>query len=276
MSEYKLIATDLDGTLLNNRGELSEENIKAIENLKNDGLLIALSTGRTLSEIPERLKCNPNIDFLIGSNGAAIWNLKAKEKIADLSIPKALTNRIFDILREYRVNITYRYNGESFVDKFDISAEKNSFYNICEPHRKAVNNYANSIENFNEFSYSLENIETFALFFHMYEEMIDCEKKFLEIGDLSVVRAWDYNLEVFSKNSGKGNALKQLSDLLNISIEQVIAVGDSNNDTTMIEAAGLGLCVSNGNDSLKQRADKIICSNEEHIMKYILNNVVEV
>ncbi len=127
MKNYKLIATDLDGTLLDSRGNVSRENLTAIENLAKIDVNVVLSTGRTLSEIPKQLKNNINIPFLIGSNGAGVWDLKTREKIVSLAINKDLSNEIFNILREYKTNITFRYKGESYVDATDWGEEKLSY-----------------------------------------------------------------------------------------------------------------------------------------------------
>lgn len=72
--------------------------------------------------------------------------------------------------------------------------------------------------------------------------------------------------------AGKGNALRSLADMLGVSHDETIGVGDSDNDTSLIEAAGLGLVPSNGCGSLKKIADEIICSNDEHIACYILDH----
>ncbi len=269
MFNYRLIATDLDGTLLRDDGSISKENLDAIEKLSREGVNIVLSTGRTLCEIPSALRNNPNIKYLIGSNGAAVWDFETKDKIISLEIPKSVFCELFEVLRDYRVNITYRCNGQSYVDKRAWKPEDMKFYNICLPHEKAIKTYAVFLEDFAAAYQDLENIETFALFFHSAEEMAECEKRLLKNKELSVVRAWDSNLEVFHNTSGKGNALKKLAEYLNIKIEKTVAVGDSNNDLSMIKAAGLGLCVSNGAPNLKALSHRVICSNQEHIMKYI-------
>lgn len=274
MSNYKIIASDLDGTLLNSYGGLSKENQVAIKKISEKGVNIVLSTGRTLCEIPEPLKNNPNISYLIGSNGAGVWDIKTGKKLVSLAMKNNVSTQVFKILKDYDCNITYRYNGQSYADKTDWDEEKMDYYNICLPHNLAIRNYAIFLNNFFEISEKLDKIETFAVFFHSKTEMEECRTRLLNTSELLVVRAWDCNLEIFDKNSGKGNALRHLAENLNINIKDTIAVGDSNNDKTMVETAGLGLCVSNGIDTLKEKSDEIICSNDEHIMEYILNHYI--
>ena len=92
----------------------------------------------------------------------------------------------------------------------------------------------------------------------------------LENERLRVVGADEYNLEICSASAGKGNALASLAKELGVKIESTIAMGDSDNDCSIVEAAGLGLAVSNANDALKSVADEIICSNEEHSLEFVL------
>ena len=79
-------------------------------------------------------------------------------------------------------------------------------------------------------------------------------------------------LEVYSSDAGKGKTLVALANMLGVDIADVIAIGDSNNDSTMIENVGLGLAVANACDALKELADQTICDNSEHIAKYLLEN----
>ena len=81
-------------------------------------------------------------------------------------------------------------------------------------------------------------------------------------------------LEVYSYDAGKGKTLAAFADKLGVDVADVIAVGDSDNDSTMIEKAGLGLAVANACDALKEIADQTICDNSEHIAKYVLENFI--
>jgi hydroxymethylpyrimidine pyrophosphatase-like HAD family hydrolase len=79
---------------------------------------------------------------------------------------------------------------------------------------------------------------------------------------------------VYSSDAGKGKTLAAFADKLGVDISDVIAVGDSNNDATLIEKAGLGLAVANACDALKEIADQTICDNSEHIAKYVLEHFI--
>ena len=112
--------------------------------------------------------------------------------------------------------------------------------------------------------------------FDMDGLMFDSEKLVFENWKTMLTElGFEYNLEIMSTKAGKGNALSALADMLKIQRSKTISIGDSGNDITSIESAGLGLAVSNATDSLKAVADDIICSNEEHIVAYVLENFVK-
>ena len=92
------------------------------------------------------------------------------------------------------------------------------------------------------------------------------------MGVLSSAGTNAYNLEIFNSDAGKGHTLVALAQRLGIPVEQTIAMGDSENDLSMIKAAGLGLATANAFDFVKEKADAVICSNDEHVAKYVLEH----
>ena len=129
-------------------------------------------------------------------------------------------------------------------------------------------------KNFNEFAYT-KDIEMFCAFFKNHNDLLECKEFFGVHPELLVAQSHKYNLEIFSKKAGKGNAVLKLAEILGIDRRETISVGDSTNDMTMITAAGLGLAMENAVDELKNAADTVICSNEQHSAKYILENYIK-
>ena len=271
MKSYKIVASDLDGTLLDNRAEISHENLEAIKELLKRDVFFVPSTGRTFSEIPEALRNNPDIRYVIYSNGAVVFDKQTGKRILNC-IPKRICREILDVLNTYETHITFRYDGQCFVDATLQSEEDFEYYNIIEAHRVVVRNYAVYMDDFKKISYSRDNVEVFSVFFHNLDDKIACKNYFTQMGSLRVVEASEYNLEIININAGKGNALHSLADMLGVSYSDTISIGDSDNDSSIIQAAGLGLAVSNACSSLKELANEIICSNEEHVIRYVLSH----
>ena len=116
MQEFKLIAVDLDGTLLNSQSKISEKNLLAIEKLKSRGIYFVPCTGRTLSEIPFVLRDNQNIPYIIHSNGSVVLNTKTNERMLN-TLSKQTAKKIFEIISNYKAHVTIRHNGNCFVKK---------------------------------------------------------------------------------------------------------------------------------------------------------------
>ena len=122
-----------------------------------------------------------------------------------------------------------------------------------------------------DFKQRFENggIECLAVFFTSKEDRDACLALVEAHPDLYAVKAWEYNLEIFSKKAGKGNALRCLAQKLGMELQDIISIGDSDNDRQMTSVAGLGLATANSCESLKNIADAVICSNDEHVMQYV-------
>lgn len=270
MKKYKIVASDLDGTLLNNESKISRENLCAINELLARDVQFVPSSGRTLSEMPAEIVANSAIRYIIYSNGAVVFDRQTGKRSLTC-IPNSMVQKILDMLNTYETHITIRHNGESVVDSAFQSDYHYDYYNVCESHCAAVREFANFVDNFEKYSYSVDNAEVISAFFHSYDDKMICKNYFEKNCNMRVVEASEYNLEIMNINAGKGNALHCLADMIGIDYADTISIGDSDNDESITKAAGLGLAVSNACDSLKEIADEIICSNEEHAVAYVLS-----
>lgn len=273
MSNYKIVCSDLDGTLLDNSGKISRENLLAIEELANRGVVFAPSTGRTFSELPAKIKENPAIRYYIYSNGAVVYDRQTGHSYRTCMAHQRVQD-ILQIVGEYKAHITVRQDGNCYVDAACSDETDFEYYNVCQAHRDVVNAYSVYREDFKAFCAEADEVEVISVFFREYGELTACRDRLLALGGLRIVGVSEYNLEIMNDAAGKGNALRTLADLLRVPIADTISIGDSDNDNSIIAAAGLGLAVSNACPELKQNADVIICSNEEHAVAYVLNHYI--
>lgn len=268
---YKLIASDLDGTLFNSHGEVSVENRLAITETNRRGAAFAIATGRTLSEIPDTLLESPDIRYIIYANGASVFDKKKSEKIIDFSITGEDIPHLLETLFDYDAHLTVRSNGVGFVEEKKQTPEAFAYYNVHPNHAQVTIDYSLKKQGLYDFAKKLERIEVTSAYFHDASEREECAKR-LEGFGLRVARVAPVGLEIFGKEAGKGAALAALAEYIGCDISECIGVGDSENDTTLILEAGLGLATENASSPLKKIADEIICSNDGHIAKYILDN----
>ena len=273
MPKYKIIATDLDGTLFNSRADLSEENIAAIRALIEKGVQVVPSSGRTLHEMPPVIRDNPLFRYIIHSDGASIYD-RMEDTFHGVYMDNALTNEVLDMLHEYEVHFTVRVFGKSYRDTRDTDAVLNHFrYTL--PYQRFLRYFIEPRYDFDTFIRHLEAVEMICINFHSTEEQAAFARRVNEHPLLACTSSDVANIEVYHKEAGKGNGLWRLADLLGVDRTETIAVGDSHNDLSNIQAAGLGLAMGNAWEEVKAAADAVICHNDEHAMQYILEHYID-
>lgn len=271
MLKYRIIASDLDGTLLNNAGVISPGNLAAIRELTAMGVHFVPASGRGFSEMPEQIRSCPDIRYVIHSNGAAILDRQTGERIL-CCLPRKLSVEVLDIVNEYDVHITLRQGGECYMDAYEQGEEKYKCYHVGKAHARITRDYGIHRKDFHEFSRTLDNVELYAVHFRDHAERIACRDRLRATGKLLVAEANLYSLEISAVGASKGSALLRLADKLGFDHAATIGMGDSDNDTAMIKAAGLGLAMDNACESLKKIADEVICANEEDAVAYVLSH----
>ncbi len=275
MKDCKLIASDLDGTLLRHDMTLSAENAKAIEEFNKLGIIFMASSGRTLHEIPECIRENPNIRYLTYSNGAAVYDKEKGCNILSHEISKENVAKTLDILSAYDVLCVAHLNGKAYHAKDKTSDEILKYYQMNDYYRDIIlsGEEADDIE---KTVRDAEKVESFAMFFHSDKDIDEVSRRLAdEVEAITVTSSTAHQLEICSADAGKGAMLSELSDMLGISGEKIIAIGDNLNDTSMFPYAALALCVSNGSCEARELADEIVCSNEEHVADYVLKRHIE-
>ena len=272
--KYKIVASDLDGTLLNKEQIVSDENHYAISQMSRLGVEFVPTTGRAMNEIDPSLISSPDIRYIITSNGAVVYDKNIGKPILTRYIPRDAVSLVLETIRPYNVFIVAKEGGKSYVDKNKYNPEFMNTCGIDEYFGFIISQHAEAVEDLESFLLSSNEVEMIVLFFEFDEETRRCKQIFEDSGKLCAAHANIGYLEVYSSDAGKGKTLAAFADKLGVDIRDVIAVGDSNNDSSMIEVAGLGLAVANACDSLKELADQTICDNSENIAKYLLKNLI--
>lgn len=249
LKNIKLIATDLDGTLLNNESEISKYNKEIFEYLMNNGIEIILSTGRPfegmiryknyLNNKNESIVLNGSL--IVDDSGKFVYNEPLEEKTAF---------KIMDIYKKYDVYL-HVYCGNKYI------ASEEDFY-----FRRYVQK-----EDLKEIFIGLHNIEKFEfskmLFIGDREVLEKLQDEIRETVKVHTSFSHTNFLEILRDGINKGSALKWLCDKKGIKRENVIAFGDNYNDIEMIEFAGVGVVMENGEEELKKSADYIALNNND-------------
>lgn len=273
---YKLIALDIDGTLLNSQKEITSKVYESIQDAKNQGFKVVLSTGRPLPGVTpllEQLNLTDDGDYVICFNGAVVQEVKSKKIITDID----MTVNDFEII----------YNQVCKPNNSNIHI--NTPTNLITPH-EIPNKYTVYESQLNQISVEYKSEDSIDSSIKFCKIMIvDEPEKLEEIINIiptelyekyTIVRSAPFFLEFLNKNANKGSALKALCDYIDLPIEKTIAVGDEENDQHMIKLAGLGVAMGNARQSIKDIADYITDTNNNHgvaktIDKFLLNKVTQ-
>lgn len=265
-----IIASDLDGTLLDSSTNVSKENLDSIKALSENGINTIVLTGRTFHEIPKELRECGCIDYFIYSNGAGI-NHKDNGIIDYNPISDDLAIKVFNILSEYESFIEVYSNFVPYAERAKYNDDSFEYYNIDKSFIPEMHKSRVPAESLISLVQSSEyKIEMFDVFFRHIEQRDECQNRLKkEFDSLEFVSSMANNLEIMKKGINKGTGLMTLCRIAGLDIENILAIGDSKNDISAFNVAGMKYAVSNACYELKNIADKIICSNDENVMCYM-------
>lgn len=258
----KLVASDLDGTLLNSQKQLTTPLFKAICEIQNSGILFVPTTGRVLSAVPDGVKAIPSLKYIITSNGAAINNLHTGEEIATCPIPTDTLMHTIKMTADLPIMVEIFSRGKAYTEKKFM--DNLNRYGVVGPHVNYILSTRTPIRNTLEFvEQRPTEIENINLIFADATLRLNFKQELEEQNFASVTSSSPINLEITSKFATKGNALNTLCNQLNILPEQVVAFGDSSNDYDMLMFAGLSVAMENGEEHIKKIAHHITHSCDE-------------
>lgn len=271
----RYIASDLDGTLISSDNEVSEENLDAIDRMHNAGVRFIVLTGRTLYEVPLELRHNDSIDYIIYSNGVGIWDRK-RGLLKNNFIDDEKAKKVFEILSEYETFTEIYSGGRPYVDASKFDLEHLLYYKIDKGFIPEMNKSRVKIPSLRKIiDDSNDKVEMFDVFFRYEKERQECLKRLKnDFDDLFVTSSMSNNLEIVRAGNSKGNTLIEFCNKMGIDIKSVTVLGDSRNDISAFETDAKGYAVANACDELKNLADKVICSNDENVMRFMERETV--
>lgn len=251
------IITDLDGTLLDDNKNISKENLNAIEYFTENGGQFSVATGRVVEATEEYLsKIKVTLPIIV-YNGSVIYDCNNKKIISEKFIEnnnKAIVNKIKN---DYvNIGIEVYANGKLYVIKNTGHSER--------PATKMLDIIYNSNEDV--FSMNWHKV----LFVGEAENVNYLERTFEEKYGVKGTRSGRTSYELLPTNESKGQALKEIISMYNLETEKIIAIGDNMNDLELLQVAHVSFCPENSSEELKQYTDFIAPSNENHVIKYIV------
>ena len=269
MEEYRLIALDIDGTLLNSALELSPGNRAAIRRAAERGKHVALSTGRCLSEIRGVVQDIPEIRYMVCENGSCVYDRKYDHSLQVIPVPPEEIRYILDIMRHERAAIQIFHENQSYFDQANADfAERCHVGGYRETFRRTAVFDDKLFDNYGERPFRIEKINLY------FENMEDRARVHELIKPRPVKTALSFGcmLEVVAERADKGWGLRELCRHLNVPVEAAIAVGDSMNDVEILRAAGFSAAMGNACPEAKEAAHIVAPDCDHDGVAWVIEN----
>ncbi len=264
---FKLIAIDVDGTLINSNHELSEQNINAINKAVEMGIYVVVATGRCPTGVYKflnRINFKDKESYIISHNGSIIVNAKTKELIPYSSLTGKEYKELQKIGKELGFKV-YAFDRDACIaDEFHIFAKEDVSHNEIE--FRQIN-----------FEKLPDDHPVIRVLFSGEENYINdnLNKIPSELFErFTTMRSHKTLFEFLRKGNSKGAALKALAETLGIKREEVMCIGDAENDIYMMEYAGFSVAMGNAMDAVKKAANYVTKTNDESGVAYALEKFV--
>ena len=257
-----LIAIDSDGTLRHSDGNISDKTKKIIKKVVHCGNIVVICTARpryyTL-KVSNEVGLN---EYLISSNGTEIYDNVNKKNIYSTFLPKEECKIIYQETKKLGLRVMFVAENTEYVTMFtrndsQILLDDNNVDILLKKEIKQIMIISKEKELVKKYKSSVE------------------QKSNLCVVNSSGEDKEELWFSVISSDSSKGNSLKVLAEYLDIPIKNTIAIGNDNNDISMIDIAGFGVAVENSTDQLKKHADYITKSNDEDGVAVFLETLIK-
>ncbi|MFC2097034.1 HAD family hydrolase [Bacteroidota bacterium] len=269
----RILVSDLDGTLLDNKHHLSQKNKETFRKLGDFNVIRVIATGRNLYSFRKVIPDDMAIDYLVFSSGAGIMNWKNNELLTSVNLKAKEVSFIADHFRKQKINFMLQ---AKMPENHHFVYHSNSGHVDTDFNRrlKLYEGYAKPLD-WNNFTFT--DASQFLVILPddmvMFEEIKSCLKKFKVIRATSPIDRKSIWMEIFPKQVSKANAIKFLCKKLNIGTEFTCGFGNDYNDIDLLDFTNQSYIVSNAPEILKKRY-QIIDSNEENAVSTAIHKLI--
>lgn len=273
-TQMKMLALDIDGTTFDPKQVITPRVKKAIQTACEQGIIVLPATGRTFAGIPPEFTDIPGVDYALTSNGAAVYKLEPFTELYSDCLSAARAIEIVEQASKFDCIMAAYINGHGYnqitreteLERF-VSKEMMIYF---EETKENVDDLAQEIKKMNH------HVEKINLIFPNVEVCRATHTFFSQFDDLFLTSSIRDNVEINKQGCNKGVSLLALAKQLNIKQEEIMAIGDGDNDIEMLKMAGLGIAMGNANKEIKEAADDVTLTNSEDgvavaIEKILLN-----
>ena len=289
---YKFVAIDLDGTMLNSYGIVTENTKNVIKKVLNEGVEVIIASGRPIDSIKTIAKEIESKKYFIAGNGALIYDIQNDKIIYEKFMSKEKVLEIIKICEEN--SISYNLYTETtiiakalkynvlYYHKENLKKEENKRTNITIV--DDIYKYVENLENpkFLKITVCDENKFVFQSIIKKLRKVSNIEvldvlhmsRKMIKQGTEDIPIEYYYT-EISLKDVDKWNAIEFLMEKMNLKKEEVVAIGDNMNDKIMIENAGLGVAMGGSTPNIINIADYVTTSNNDEGVANVLEKIIK-
>ncbi|MFC4386382.1 HAD family hydrolase [Gracilibacillus marinus] len=273
----KAICLDMDGTLLNNHNQLKNNTIEAIQAIRQKGIKVFIVTGRSLDEVYDSAPVDIELDGFVTANGMITY--RNGEKILEHKLTTAFVNKIIDSAREHDIYYEAHPNDGQRLALTRDKAYMNELISGDKPSEVGINEWLErkaAIEE--DLSFEDHLIEQHYAKVYCFQPSQKVMKQWTEVleemkkdGDFTTSQSSPNNVEIMVANVNKATGIKALLQYYNISNEEVMAIGDSNNDLPMMRYVGYPVAMKNATEQLKQlvKEETQYTNDEDGVYHYL-------
>lgn len=265
MKDIKLVALDLDGTLFDNSSRISKRNLTAIRSITDKGIHVVISTARPFEGIPFDQIKGTGINYAITANGSGIYEISTGKCLYENAMDEELVTPILNFLLTRDIHMDAFIGGKGYTPVQCVETAQK----LTVP--SSIKNYIittrTRLDNILQFIHENQlKVQKMTLNFYPAADgtLIDREtvRKFLVSNpSITTVCGGYNNLEFTRADANKGVGLRKLAEILGVNPDATMAIGDTENDLAIIEAAGIGVAMGNATDAVKARADYVTTTN---------------
>lgn len=275
LTHFSCVAFDLDGTLLDGHSQLSPRTKVALDDLHRAGVQVIVCSGRPFSTIPKDILAHPAVRFVATGNGVRIFDKALGKDVYCCALAQQTLEDIVELVQYYPVGYEFFIQGKAFANRayladpalYGADLMSNRYLTTTRAPFDDVRSFITAHRNtIDSMGLSLADMVLKKQLWQRLEH---------EIEGIYVTSSVPRLLEVADARAGKGPAVAAILERLDLDATGLVAFGDADNDLGMIELAGMGVCMENGEAHLKAAADFIAPRHDQDGVAIVLEKLLK-
>jgi hypothetical protein len=271
--KYKILAIDMDGTLLDSNDDITETNLRAVKDALNQGIKVVIATGRIFAAVKHYANILGLQTYVISSNGAVVSDATGSNIIYTKPMDVTAAAECIKIAKKYDIYYHLYSNNVLYTEQLAYSSWGYAKLNEKLPpeERIAIRRVDDGVDFVLHSGYDIVKL---VMIDDDLNKLAKARSEAMSIPSLAISASMPNNFEVMAEGVSKGKALQMLAQHYNVAMEETAAIGDSENDLSMLECVGLPIAMGNAIDAVKELAKYIAPSNDQDGVAYALSHYI--